>query len=84
MCFPRRSLWERLWGHTVLILGGALLLALVAIASFPCWPYSRGFGYGPSTWAGILLVLMAVLAVSHRPDVVAAVPQMTDGSPTAD
>ena len=60
---------ERLWGHTVLILGSALLLALVAIASFPCWPYSRRFGYGPTTSAGVLLVLVALLAVSHKPDV---------------
>jgi hypothetical protein len=55
------------WGHTVLILGSALLLALVAIASFPCWPHSRRFGYGPSASAAVLLVLVAILAISHKP-----------------
>ena len=70
------------WGHTVLILGSALLLALVAIASFPCWPYSRRFGYGPSISAGILLVLMALLAVSHKPDVVASVGPTSERMPT--
>ena len=70
--------------HTVLILGTALLLALVAIASFPCWPHSRHFGYGPSTSAGVLLVLVALLAVSHKPDVVASAGQTTERSPTPD
>jgi len=57
-------------GTHVLILGSALLLALVAIASFPCWSYSRRFGYGPSASAGVLLLLAAILAVSHKPDVI--------------
>ncbi len=61
----------------MLILGSALVLALVAIASFPCWPYSQRFGYGPSTSAGVLLVLVALLAVSHKSDV------MVNGTMTA-
>ena len=69
---------ERLWGHTVLILGSALLLALVAIASFPCWPYSRRFGYGPSTSAGVLLVFVALLAVSHKSDVMVSAGAMME------
>jgi hypothetical protein len=68
----------------VLILGSALLLALVAIASFPCWPYSRRLGYGPSTSAGVLLVLVALLAISHKPDVVASAVQMTERGPVLD
>ncbi len=68
---------ERLWGHTVLILGSALILALVAIASFPCWPFSRRFGYGPSASAGILLVFVALLAVSHKSDVMVSSGKMT-------
>jgi hypothetical protein len=54
----------------VLTLGSALLLVLVAIASFPCWPCSRRFGYGPSTSAGLLLILVVLLVVSHKPDVI--------------
>ena len=68
----------------MLILGSALLLTLVAIASFPCWPYSRRFGYGPSTSAGVLLVLVAVLAVSHKSDVMASAGAMTTGSSASD
>jgi len=52
----------------VLILGLALLAALAAIAVFPCWPYSRKLGYGPSLAAASLLVLAAVLAMSHKAD----------------
>jgi hypothetical protein len=68
----------------VLILGSALLLALVAIASFPCWPYSRHFGYGPSTWAGVLLILVALLAISHRSDVVVSAGKMTAARSVSD
>ena len=68
----------------MLILGSALILALVAIASFPCWPYSQRFGYGPSASAGVLLVLVALLAVSHRSDVIVSAGQMTAGSIVSD
>jgi Protein of unknown function (DUF3309) len=68
----------------VLILGSALLLALVAIASFPCWPFSRRFGYVPSTSAGVLLVLVALLAVSHKSDVMVGAGTMTAGSSVSD
>ena len=61
----------------MLILGSALILALVAIASFPCWPYSRRFGYAPSTSAGVLLLLVALLAVSHKADVMVSAGKMT-------
>ena len=68
----------------MLILGSALLLTIVAIASFPCWPYSRRFGYGPSTSAGVLLVLVALLAVSHKSDVMVSAGAMTAGSSVSD
>ena len=75
---------ERLWGYTVPILGSAMLLALVAIASFPCWPYSRRFGYAPSTSVGVLLVLVALLAVRHKSDVTVGAGTMTAGSSVSD
>jgi hypothetical protein len=52
----------------VLILGLALLIAVVGIVAFPCWPHSRRLGYGPSIAAGSLLVAAAVLAVAHKAD----------------
>ena len=60
----------------MLILGLALLAALAGIAVFPCWPHSRKLGYGPSLAAGSLLVLAALLAMSHKGD------NLTMGGPT--
>lgn len=54
----------------MLILGIAVLLAAVGIAAFPCWPHSRRFGFAPSASAACLLVLVALVAVSHKPDMV--------------
>lgn len=46
----------------------ALLLSLAGIAGFPCWRHSRHFGYAPSAGAGLLLLIVALMAVGHRPD----------------
>ncbi|MBS0634868.1 MAG: DUF3309 domain-containing protein [Verrucomicrobia bacterium] len=37
-----------------------VLLILLLIGAFPAWPYSLGWGYGPS---GILLVILVILLV---------------------
>jgi hypothetical protein len=50
----------------VLALGLAVALALASIATFPCWPYSERWGYKPSIATGILLILVAVVAVAGR------------------
>lgn len=44
----------------------AVLLAAAGIAAFPCWRYSAGWGYGPSTVAGGLLFLVAALTIGDR------------------
>lgn len=64
-CFKATTLGE----HAVPIFGIALLLTVAGIATFPCWRHSRNLGYGPSTSVGILLVLVALLAMGHRSDV---------------
>jgi hypothetical protein len=38
-----------------------ILLILFLVGSVPAWPYSRGWGYGPSGILGVLLVLLIVL-----------------------
>jgi Protein of unknown function (DUF3309) len=38
-----------------------LVPLLLAPAAFPCWPYSRQWGYVPS--AGLLLVALLVLVM---------------------
>ena len=67
----------------MLILGTALLLTAVAIGAFPCWPYSRRFGFGPSAAAALLLILAAVVAVSHKPDIVVVAGPTLKIGPTA-
>jgi Protein of unknown function (DUF3309) len=42
---------------TVLI----IVLILVLLGAFPSWPYSRGWGYGPSGVVGLILVILLIL-----------------------
>ena len=42
----------------------ALLLATGAILAFPCWRHSARWGYGPTTLAGGLLILVATVTVA--------------------
>jgi Protein of unknown function (DUF3309) len=47
------------------MLGLILLIVLVLFlfGSFPAWPYSRGWGYGPSGILGFLLLVVFVLTI---------------------
>jgi Protein of unknown function (DUF3309) len=42
---------------TVLI----IILILILLGTFPSWPYSRGWGYGPSGVVGLILVILLIL-----------------------
>ena len=43
-----------------------IVLILLLIGSIPSWPYSRGWGYGPSGILGVVLVIVLVLALTGR------------------
>ena len=45
------------------MLGTILLVVLILLllGAVPAWPYSRGWGYGPSGLLGVLLVVLIVL-----------------------
>lgn len=47
-------------------LSAILLLALLAayIVALPTWPYSRDWGYGLSSTAGILFMLLMMMVVT--------------------
>ena len=48
---------------------GAILLVLVVlllIGALPAWPYSRGWGYMPSSVVGVVVLLLIVLLVLGR------------------
>jgi len=34
---------------------------VLALGALPAWPYSRGYGYGPSGLLGLLLIVLLIL-----------------------
>jgi len=43
-----------------------ILLIVFFIGAIPAWPYSRSWGYGPSSGLGIVVVIVLVLALLGR------------------
>ncbi len=50
------------------MLGAILLIILILllVGSLPSWPYSAGWGYGPSGLLGVVLVVILVLVLIGR------------------
>jgi hypothetical protein len=40
-----------------------VILVLALLGVIPTWPYSRGWGYGPSGGVGLILVIVLILFV---------------------
>lgn len=43
-----------------------IILILILLGAVPAWPYSRGWGYGPSGIVGVILVILLVLVLMGR------------------
>jgi len=43
-----------------------IIIILLLIGAVPSWPYSRGWGYGPSGLLGIVLIILIVLLLLGR------------------
>ncbi len=43
-----------------------VLLLVGGIGAYPSWSYSAGWGYGPSSLIGLLLVVLIVMALLGR------------------
>ncbi|MGN6471376.1 MAG: DUF3309 family protein [Rhizobiaceae bacterium] len=43
-----------------------IILILILLGAVPSWPYSRGWGYGPSGIVGIILVIIIILVLLGR------------------
>jgi len=43
-----------------------VLLVLMLLGSFPTWPHSRNWGYGPTGGLGLVLVILIVLLLLGR------------------
>jgi hypothetical protein len=42
-----------------------IILVLALLGALPSWPYSRGWGYGPSGLLGVLLVVVLIMALMN-------------------
>lgn len=38
-----------------------IILILILVGAFPSWPHSANWGYGPSGFIGVILVVVLVL-----------------------
>ena len=43
-----------------------ILVVLILIGALPAWPYSRGWGYMPSTVVGVIVLLLFALLLMGR------------------
>ncbi|MDR5784051.1 DUF3309 family protein [Caballeronia sp. LZ065] len=43
-----------------------IILILLLFGAVPSWPYSRSWGYGPSSVLGIVLIVVIVLLLMGR------------------
>jgi hypothetical protein len=66
-----QSLKAALWflepgEHPMLRLILLIVLILAVLGSVPLWPYSAGWGYGPSGGLGVILVILLILVLMGR------------------
>lgn len=43
-----------------------VILILLLIGAIPAWPYSTGWGYGPSGALGVILIILLILLLMGR------------------
>jgi hypothetical protein len=43
-----------------------IILIILLIGGLPSWPYSRGWGYGPSGILGVILIIVIILLLMGR------------------
>jgi hypothetical protein len=43
-----------------------VILILLLIGALPTWPYSSGWGYGPSGGLGLVVLILFILVLTGR------------------
>jgi membrane protein YdbS with pleckstrin-like domain len=43
-----------------------VILLLIALGALPTWPYSRGWGYYPSSGLGLIVLILVILLLLGR------------------
>ncbi len=56
------NIGEKRMLYTILL----VILILLLIGALPAWPYSLGWGYGPSGILGIILIIILILMLTGR------------------
>jgi Protein of unknown function (DUF3309) len=54
------------WGDTNMLTILVVILLLVALGALPTWPYSRGWGYYPSSGFGLVVLVLVILLLLGR------------------
>ena len=60
LCLELKLRKEKNMGLVLLI-----VLIVLLLGGMPTWPYSRGWGYGPSGILGLLLIILVVLLLMN-------------------
>jgi low affinity Fe/Cu permease len=60
VCGPQEN--DQMTLGTILL----IILIVVLIGAIPSWPYSRGWGYYPSSGVGIIILILIVLLLMGR------------------
>ena len=43
-----------------------IILIVLLIGAVPSWPYSAGWGYGPSGFLGVIVIVLLILVLMGR------------------
>jgi hypothetical protein len=43
-----------------------IIIILLLLGAVPTWPYSRGWGYGPSGILGVILIIVVIMLLTGR------------------
>jgi hypothetical protein len=43
-----------------------IILVLILVGAIPAWPYSRNWGYAPTSLVGLILIVIVILLVAGR------------------
>lgn len=43
-----------------------IIVILLLIGAVPTWPYSSGWGYGPSGGLGVILIILIILLIMGK------------------
>ena len=43
-----------------------IVVVLLLVGAIPSWPYSRGWGYGPSGGLGLIFIILLILLLLGR------------------